>query len=119
MDDLKERLTRKADEIWLMAAEEAGKAGKPVYPRDVLRAWIVPNLLAEIDRLKAAKWEEQHTDTMNDMAALAIDRDSWKEQADRLKAENERLREQVANRDAAAKAVILGEHLSIPKGQEP
>ena len=48
-DDLKERLTRKADEIWLMAAEEAGKTGKPVYPRDVLRAWIVPNLLAEID----------------------------------------------------------------------
>lgn len=52
----------------------------------------IRRLLDEIDRLKALKWEEQHTDTMDDMVALGIDRDSWKAQAEGLKAENERLR---------------------------
>lgn len=37
--------------------------------------------IRERDELRAAKWDVKHVDTMNDFAALGIDRDDWKARA--------------------------------------
>ena len=51
----------------------------------------IPALIARIEALEAQKWDVQHTDAMNDMVALGIDRDSWKARAEALEEENKKL----------------------------
>ena len=46
----------------------------------------IPALIAYIKALEARKWDVKHTDTMNDMVALGIDRDSWKARVEALEA---------------------------------
>ena len=46
----------------------------------------IPALIAHIKVLEAQKWDIQHTDAMNDMVALGIDRDSWKARVEALEA---------------------------------
>ena len=51
----------------------------------------IPALIAWIEKLEAQKWDVQHTDAMNDMVALGIDRDSWKARAEELEARQVKL----------------------------
>jgi len=57
-------------------------------------------LRAENDALRAAKWDVQHTDTMNDMVLLGIDRDEWMRRAECAEA-------QIAAAEAAAYEMVL------------
>jgi len=74
------------------------------YPaiQDANAAYDVKWLLAEVDRLQ---------DERTAMGQQVVDMDSlYRRRAEAAEAENERLREQVADRDKSAKRVILGGH---------
>lgn len=71
----------------------------------------IPALIAYIGRLEAEKWDVQHTDAMNDMVALGIDRDSWKARVEVLEARQVKLEVMVG----AARAVDRMEDLSASR----
>ena len=58
-----------------------GKPAKIPWPHRLLH-----DAADHIEKLEACKWDVQHTDAMNDMVALGIDRDSWKARVEALEA---------------------------------
>jgi len=79
--------------------------GLGVNDNEILRANVsfiaharqdIPALIAYIKALEARKWDVKHTDTMNDMVALGIDRDSWKARVEALEAHQVKLEVVVA-----------------------
>jgi hypothetical protein len=70
--------------------------------------------LAEVkrdrDELRAAKWAEKHTDTMNDMVQMGMARDEAMARAEAAEAEGARLREWTPTDDQVASACLSYRH---------